>query len=104
MPGIVKVMTRLRISVVPMPVRKTLTPRRCSPIGGGGHQPEHSARCATGEAVGLQDQGAERSAEQAGEVQQGEPHATERRFEQLAELEQQQHVHPDVEHAVVQEA
>ena len=43
-------------------------------------------------------------AEQRGEVQQREPGAPEARFEQVAELEQQDHVERDVDDPEVEEA
>jgi hypothetical protein len=52
----------------------------------------------------LQHQRAKRAGEEAGEVQQTETHPTDCRLEQLPELEEQEHVHADVEDAVVQEA
>ena len=81
-----------------------LTPRRCKPDSRRRHQTEDCARCATCEPVGLQEQRAERTGEQRSEVEQREAHPADGRFEQLAQLEQQQHVHADVKDAVVQEA
>ena len=105
MPGIVNVMNRLRTIVVPIPVVSGLMPRRNMITAAAPSSPNtapdappwrpRSLACSSKHAC--------RSAEHRGDVQQDEADPSERRLEQQAELEQQEHVERQVEDAEVQE-
>ena len=75
------------------------------PDGRCRHQPEHGARRPTGEtkATASDQHHAEGATQQAREIEQAELHPTQRPFEQVAQLVEEQHVEADVDETEVQE-
>ena len=104
MPPIVNVISRLSTISEPTPVESGLTPRRYMITAAAPRSPNTAPDAPPCRPIGLQQQRAGRSAEQRGEVQQRETHASEGRFEHLTELEQQEHVEREVDHPVVEES
>ena len=87
-----------------MPVDSGLIPRWNMITAAAPSRPNTAPDAPPCRPFGLEQQGAGRPAEHRGEVEQGEAHPTEHRLEQLAELEQQEHVEGEVDDPEVQEA
>ena len=87
-----------------MPVENGLTPRLRRPTKAAAISPNTAPDAPPDSEFGDSDEGAGRTGEQGGEVQQAEADAPDRRLQQVAELEQQQHVEGEVDDAEVEEA
>ena len=103
MPGIENVRSRFRRIVAPRPVSITLMPRARNTATATPIRPNTAPDAPTVKAFGLHEHHAEAAAEQGDEVRQHEADAPERRFEELSEPVEHEHVEADVDEVGVEE-